>query len=142
MFFIASIQFMMRSDLWSAGYDGVSCQRLRDEGHDVLYWGLTPFVLLEELLNETRHNLYLEQCGLRSLASRDAVEEASPFATGAVVGLRPYATTDTSHWGTLRRPPYFCSGLAAHVLRGPPRRSRPKTFFGGYARLEFGGQFL
>src|SRR6266571_7668827 len=32
--------------------------------------------------------------GLTSLASRDAVEEASPLAIVAVVVLRPYATTD------------------------------------------------
>ena len=80
--------------------------------------------------------------GLTSLASRDAVAEAYSPVTVAVGGLRPYATTDTSHWGTLRRPPYFCSGLAAHAWSGPPMQIRPKTFFGGYDPLGFGGQFL
>ena len=32
----------------------VSCDELRDERHDVLCWGLPPFVLVRQFVDETR----------------------------------------------------------------------------------------
>jgi hypothetical protein len=44
----------------------------------------------------------------RPFASRAGAEVTSLRETVAVGALKSSATTDTYHWGTLQRPPYFC----------------------------------